>query len=189
MPCLKDKPISDSPLSVPTPSSIPVEVEVTSEPSLDSPLEPETSVKLPASSSSTPDHPSILETLDPVLEGSDEEEEHHEAQAQAVKDYQLARDRPGLPIATLDLFMFSLPPQFQRHSRLFLSSLFFCSFSAFQTAVSVSSSSPLLYRGLPCLLLSSSDLRVPLIDSWFIFLSTVIVLNFGLDDWLELAVK
>ncbi|KAI5677724.1 hypothetical protein M9H77_08674 [Catharanthus roseus] len=59
MSCLKDKPNSDSPLSVPTPSSILVEVEVTSEPSLESPLEPETNPELPAPSSSTPDPPSI----------------------------------------------------------------------------------------------------------------------------------
>ncbi|KAI5670914.1 hypothetical protein M9H77_11278 [Catharanthus roseus] len=42
---------------------------------------------------STPDPPNIPETLDPLLEGSDEEEEHPEAQAQALRDYQLARDR------------------------------------------------------------------------------------------------
>ncbi|KAI5654509.1 hypothetical protein M9H77_31696 [Catharanthus roseus] len=37
--------------------------------------------------------PSILETPDPILDGSDEEEEHPEAQTQALRDYQTARDR------------------------------------------------------------------------------------------------
>ncbi|KAI5657551.1 hypothetical protein M9H77_26344 [Catharanthus roseus] len=41
----------------------------------------------------TPGPPSIPETLDPVSEGSDEEVEHLETQAQALRDYQLARDR------------------------------------------------------------------------------------------------
>ncbi|KAI5658437.1 hypothetical protein M9H77_27230 [Catharanthus roseus] len=41
----------------------------------------------------TPGPPSILKTLDLVLEGSDEQVEHPEAQAQALRDYQLARDR------------------------------------------------------------------------------------------------
>ncbi|KAI5658473.1 hypothetical protein M9H77_27266 [Catharanthus roseus] len=74
-------------------NSIFSEVEVTSEPSLESPQEPETNLELPASSSSTPDPPSIPETLDPVLEGSDEEEAHPKAQAQALRDYQLVRNR------------------------------------------------------------------------------------------------
>ncbi|KAI5648146.1 hypothetical protein M9H77_34151 [Catharanthus roseus] len=73
-------------------------VEVTSESSLEPPQEPETNRELPAPSSSTPDPPNIPETLNPILEGSDEEEEHSEAQAQALKDYQLARDRVrGVP--------------------------------------------------------------------------------------------
>ncbi|KAI5671186.1 hypothetical protein M9H77_11550 [Catharanthus roseus] len=236
MPCLKDEPIFDSPSSVPTPNSIPVEVEVTFEPSLESPQEPETNPELSASPRSTLDPPSIPETLDPVLKGFDEEEEHPEVHAQALRDYQLVRaqsifnammnpwasnqDRwlkfewvrdagaghPGLPVVTLDVFMFSLPPQFKRHSRLFYSSLFFYSFSAFPRAVSVSSSSPLLYRGLPHLLLSSSDLRVPRRGRHFniatrtrrVSLYTaggsdttakVIVFNFGLVNWLEPAVK
>ncbi|KAI5642391.1 hypothetical protein M9H77_00180 [Catharanthus roseus] len=67
-------------------------VEVTSEPSLEPPQEPDNNQVLPTSSSSTPDPPSIPETIDPVLEGSDEEE-HPESQAQALRDYQLARDR------------------------------------------------------------------------------------------------
>ncbi|KAI5671159.1 hypothetical protein M9H77_11523 [Catharanthus roseus] len=231
MPCLKDEPISGSPSSVPTPNSIP---------------EPETNPELPATSSSTPDPPSIPKTLDPVLEVFDEEEEHPEAHAQALRDYQFVRDRvpqsiyipmmnpwasnqdrwlkfecvrdaepghPGLPVVTRDLFMFSLPPQFKRHSRLFCSSLFFCSFSAFLRSISVSSSSPLLYRGLLYLLLSSSELRVlsPLRDRHFhaaaqhrrvslyvsapyrfmldFFLLMAIVFNFGLVDCLERAVK
>ncbi|KAI5649232.1 hypothetical protein M9H77_35237 [Catharanthus roseus] len=93
MPCLTDKLISNSPPSVPTPSSIPVEVEVISEPPLESPLEPETNPVIPTPSSSTYIPSSILETPDPVLEGPDEEVEHPEAQAKALRDYQLARDR------------------------------------------------------------------------------------------------
>ncbi|KAI5659459.1 hypothetical protein M9H77_28252 [Catharanthus roseus] len=93
MPCLKDKLISDSPPSVPTPSSIPVEVEVIPEPPLESPLEPKTNLVIPAPSSSTHVPSSIPKTPDMVLEGSDEEVEHPEAQAQALSDYQLVRDR------------------------------------------------------------------------------------------------
>ncbi|KAI5675605.1 hypothetical protein M9H77_06555 [Catharanthus roseus] len=93
MPCLKDKPASDSPPNVPTPGSIPVEVEVTSEPSLEPTQEHETNEELVTPSSSILDPPSIPETLNPVLEDSDEEEEHPEAQAQALRDYQLARNR------------------------------------------------------------------------------------------------
>ncbi|KAI5675741.1 hypothetical protein M9H77_06691 [Catharanthus roseus] len=92
MPCLKDKLISDSPPSVPAPSSIPVEVEVIPEPLLESPLEPETNPVIPTPSSRTCSF-SIPENPDPVLEGSDKEVEHLEAQAQALRDYQLARDR------------------------------------------------------------------------------------------------
>ncbi|KAI5676832.1 hypothetical protein M9H77_07782 [Catharanthus roseus] len=40
-----------------------------------------------------PNLSNVPETLDPELEGSDEEEEHPEAQAQALRDYQLSRDR------------------------------------------------------------------------------------------------
>ncbi|KAI5675748.1 hypothetical protein M9H77_06698 [Catharanthus roseus] len=93
MPCLKDKRVSDSPPSIPTPSTIPVEVEVTSELSLEPTLEPENKEGLVTPSSSIPDPPSIPETLNPVLEDSDEEEEHPEAQAQALRDYQLARGK------------------------------------------------------------------------------------------------
>ncbi|KAI5675665.1 hypothetical protein M9H77_06615 [Catharanthus roseus] len=90
---LKDKPVSDSSPSVRTPSSIPVEVEVTSKPSLELTQEPETNEELVIPSSSIPDPPSILETLNPMLEDFDEEEEHPETQAQAFRDYQLARNR------------------------------------------------------------------------------------------------
>ncbi|KAI5659616.1 hypothetical protein M9H77_28409 [Catharanthus roseus] len=55
--------------------------------------EPETNPESSAPSSSTPVLPSIPETPDPILDGSDEEEEHPEALAQAFRDYQLARDR------------------------------------------------------------------------------------------------
>lgn len=85
MPCLKDKPISDNPPSVPIPSNILVEVETISEPSLDPPQEPETNPESSALSSSTLVLPSIPETPDPILDGSDEEEEHPEAQAQALR--------------------------------------------------------------------------------------------------------
>ncbi|KAI5678192.1 hypothetical protein M9H77_09142 [Catharanthus roseus] len=78
---------------VPTPSSISVEVETIYEPSLDPPQEPETYPESSAPSSSTPVLPSIPETPDPILYGSDEEEEHPKAQTQALRDYQLARDR------------------------------------------------------------------------------------------------
>ncbi|KAI5654257.1 hypothetical protein M9H77_31444 [Catharanthus roseus] len=68
-------------------------VEVSFEPPLESPLELETNPVIPTPSSSTPIPSSIPETPDPVLEGSDEEAEHPEAQAEALRDYQLARDR------------------------------------------------------------------------------------------------
>ncbi|KAI5676578.1 hypothetical protein M9H77_07528 [Catharanthus roseus] len=68
-------------------------VEVTSKHTLEPTQEPKTDRELVTPSSSTPDPPSIPETLDPVLEGSDEEEEHPEAQAQALREYQLASDR------------------------------------------------------------------------------------------------
>ncbi|KAI5666811.1 hypothetical protein M9H77_16664 [Catharanthus roseus] len=67
---------------------VPGEVEVTSEPSLEPSQEPETNEKLVTPSSSIPYPPSVLETRDTELEGSDEEEEHPEAQAQALRDYQ-----------------------------------------------------------------------------------------------------
>ncbi|KAI5666902.1 hypothetical protein M9H77_16755 [Catharanthus roseus] len=60
-----------------------------SEPSLESSKEPETNEELVMPSSSIPDPPSILETYDSELEGSDEKEEHPEAQAQALTDCQL----------------------------------------------------------------------------------------------------
>ncbi|KAI5654850.1 hypothetical protein M9H77_32037 [Catharanthus roseus] len=56
-------------------------------------IEPETNPEFSTLSSSTPVLPSIPETPDPILDGSDEEEEHPEAQAQALRYYQLARDR------------------------------------------------------------------------------------------------
>ncbi|KAI5659512.1 hypothetical protein M9H77_28305 [Catharanthus roseus] len=93
MPRLKDKLISDSPPSVPTPSSISVEVEVISEPLLESPLEPETNLVISTPFSSTLDPFSIPETPDLVLEDSDEDAEHLEPHAQALRDYQLERDR------------------------------------------------------------------------------------------------
>ncbi|KAI5664778.1 hypothetical protein M9H77_24101 [Catharanthus roseus] len=89
MPCHKDKPISDNPPSILTPSSIPVEVETISEPPLDPPQEPETNLESSAPSSST----LVAETSDPILDGSNEEEKYPEAQTQALRDYQLARDR------------------------------------------------------------------------------------------------
>ncbi|KAI5669381.1 hypothetical protein M9H77_19234 [Catharanthus roseus] len=63
---------------------------VMSEPPLESPLEPETNPMIPTPFSSTHVLSSILESPDPILEGSDEEVEHPEAQAQALRDYQLA---------------------------------------------------------------------------------------------------
>ncbi|KAI5677843.1 hypothetical protein M9H77_08793 [Catharanthus roseus] len=61
--------------------------------SFESPLEPETNPVIPTQSSSTLVPSSIPETSNPVLEGSDEEAEHPEAQVQAFRDYQLARNR------------------------------------------------------------------------------------------------
>ncbi|KAI5661666.1 hypothetical protein M9H77_20989 [Catharanthus roseus] len=55
--------------------------------------EPETNPESSAPSSSTPVLPSIPGTPDPILDASDKEEEHPEAQAQALRDYQLARVR------------------------------------------------------------------------------------------------
>ncbi|KAI5666058.1 hypothetical protein M9H77_15911 [Catharanthus roseus] len=89
MPCLKDKTITDNPSSVLSPSSIPVEVETIFEPPPEPPQEPETNSESSAPSSNTP----VPETSDLILDGSDEEEEHPEAQTQALRDYQLARDR------------------------------------------------------------------------------------------------
>ncbi|KAI5671211.1 hypothetical protein M9H77_11575 [Catharanthus roseus] len=68
-------------------------VEFISLPPLESPLEPETNPVIPTPSSSTPIPSSIPETPDLVSEGYDEEAEHPEAQDQAIRDYQLARDR------------------------------------------------------------------------------------------------
>ncbi|KAI5668707.1 hypothetical protein M9H77_18560 [Catharanthus roseus] len=51
----------------------------------DPPQEPETNPESSALSSSTLVLPSIPETPDPILDGSDEEEEHPEAQAQALR--------------------------------------------------------------------------------------------------------
>ncbi|KAI5672139.1 hypothetical protein M9H77_12503 [Catharanthus roseus] len=49
--------------------------------------------KLVTPSSSIPDPSSVPETLVPELEDSDEEEEHPKAQAQALRDYLLSRER------------------------------------------------------------------------------------------------
>ncbi|KAI5657256.1 hypothetical protein M9H77_26049 [Catharanthus roseus] len=62
-------------------SSIPVEVEVISEPSQEHTQEPETNEELDTPSSSVPDLTSVPETHIPELEGSDDEEEQPEAQA------------------------------------------------------------------------------------------------------------
>ncbi|KAI5672687.1 hypothetical protein M9H77_13051 [Catharanthus roseus] len=74
MPCLKDNTITDNPSCDPSPSSIPVEVETIFEPTLEPPHEPETNSESSAPSSSTP----VPEASDPILDGSDEEEEHPE---------------------------------------------------------------------------------------------------------------
>ncbi|KAI5649670.1 hypothetical protein M9H77_35675 [Catharanthus roseus] len=92
MPCLKDKPVSDSPSGIPRIGSIPVEVEVTFEPSQEHTHEPQTNEELDILSS-VPDLTSVLETDVLGLEGSDDEEDHPEAQAQTLRDYQLSRDR------------------------------------------------------------------------------------------------
>ncbi|KAI5652657.1 hypothetical protein M9H77_29844 [Catharanthus roseus] len=55
--------------------------------------EPKTNSESSALSSSTPVLPIISETPDPILDGSDAEEEYPEAQAQGLRDYQLTRDR------------------------------------------------------------------------------------------------
>ncbi|KAI5657619.1 hypothetical protein M9H77_26412 [Catharanthus roseus] len=89
MPCLKDNTITDNPSCDPSPSSILVEVEIIFEPTLEPPQEPETNSEFSAPSSST----LVPETSDPILDGSDEEEEHPETQTQALRDYQLARYR------------------------------------------------------------------------------------------------
>ncbi|KAI5673315.1 hypothetical protein M9H77_13679 [Catharanthus roseus] len=89
IPCLKDNTITNNPSCDPSPSSIPVEVETISEPTLEPPQELETNFVPSAPSSSSP----VPEASDPILDGSDEEEEHPEAQTQALRDYQLARDR------------------------------------------------------------------------------------------------
>ncbi|KAI5648414.1 hypothetical protein M9H77_34419 [Catharanthus roseus] len=67
--------------------SIPVKEEVTSEPSQEHTQEPETNEELDTPSSSVPDSTSVPETHIPKLEGSDDEEEHPKAQAQALRDY------------------------------------------------------------------------------------------------------
>ncbi|KAI5664981.1 hypothetical protein M9H77_24304 [Catharanthus roseus] len=89
MPCLKDNTITENPSCDPSPSSIPVEVETISESTLEPPQEPETNSESSAPSSSTP----VPETSDPILDGSDEEEKHPEAQTHTLRDYQLFRDR------------------------------------------------------------------------------------------------
>ncbi|KAI5665124.1 hypothetical protein M9H77_24447 [Catharanthus roseus] len=89
MPCLKENTFTDNPFCDPSPSSIPVEVMTISKPALEPTQEPKTNSKSSAPSSSTP----IPETSDPILDCSDEEEEHPEAQTQALRDYQLDRDR------------------------------------------------------------------------------------------------
>ncbi|KAI5656851.1 hypothetical protein M9H77_25644 [Catharanthus roseus] len=87
--CLKGNTITNNPSCDPSPSSIPVEVETISEPTVEPPQEPETNSKPSAPSSSSP----VPEASNPILDGSDEEEEHYEAQTQALRNYQLARDR------------------------------------------------------------------------------------------------
>ncbi|KAI5659357.1 hypothetical protein M9H77_28150 [Catharanthus roseus] len=72
MPCLKDNTITDTPSCDPFPSSIPVELETISEPTLEPPHEPETNFESSAPSSSGP----VPETSHPILDGSDEKEEH-----------------------------------------------------------------------------------------------------------------
>ncbi|KAI5658405.1 hypothetical protein M9H77_27198 [Catharanthus roseus] len=52
-----------------------------------------TAMELVTPSSRIHDPSSVPETLEPVLEGSDEEVDHPEAQAQALSNYQLVRDR------------------------------------------------------------------------------------------------
>ncbi|KAI5666307.1 hypothetical protein M9H77_16160 [Catharanthus roseus] len=89
LPCLKDNTITNNPSCDPSPSSIPVEVETISEPTLEPPQEPETNSEPSTPSSSSP----VPKASDPILDGSDEEEEHPEAQTQALRDYQLTRDR------------------------------------------------------------------------------------------------
>ncbi|KAI5666154.1 hypothetical protein M9H77_16007 [Catharanthus roseus] len=91
--------------------------------------EPETNPESSAPSCSTPVLPSIHETPDPILDGSDEEEEHPEAQAQALRNYQLARDRVrrvpedhpwGLPVTLVTIeadsegAIFDLPVAYSR---------------------------------------------------------------------------
>ncbi|KAI5668782.1 hypothetical protein M9H77_18635 [Catharanthus roseus] len=70
MPCLKDKPVSNSSPSFPTLGSIPVEVEITSEPSLEPSQEPKTNEELVTPSSDIPNPPSVLETRETELEES-----------------------------------------------------------------------------------------------------------------------
>ncbi|KAI5667870.1 hypothetical protein M9H77_17723 [Catharanthus roseus] len=65
--------------------SIPVEVEITSEPSQEHTQELETNEELETLSSSVLDPTSVPETHIPELEGSDDEEEYLDAQAQALK--------------------------------------------------------------------------------------------------------
>ncbi|KAI5667014.1 hypothetical protein M9H77_16867 [Catharanthus roseus] len=83
--------------------------DVTSKSSLEPTQEPETNEELVTPSNSIPDPPSIPETLKSVLEDSDEKEEHPEAQAQALRDYQLARDRFFHKLRALILMKFFLP--------------------------------------------------------------------------------
>ncbi|KAI5673655.1 hypothetical protein M9H77_14019 [Catharanthus roseus] len=123
MPCLKDNTITDNPSCDPSPSSIPVEVETISEPTLEPPQEPETN-----SESSAPSSTPVPETSDPILDGSDEEEEHLEAQTQALSDYQLARVRVLLTTLGFSSFSFG--------SAVALLSLFWCFYAVNQSSLS-----------------------------------------------------
>ncbi|KAI5681059.1 hypothetical protein M9H77_02286 [Catharanthus roseus] len=62
------------------------EVEVTSEPSHEHTLKPELALE-------TNEESNVLEPNEPILDNSDDDENHPEAQAQALRDYQLPRDR------------------------------------------------------------------------------------------------
>ncbi|KAI5666438.1 hypothetical protein M9H77_16291 [Catharanthus roseus] len=87
MPCLKAKTNPNSPSDIPVNGNIPVEVEDTFEPSQPHD-QPETSGGSDITTSQQP------ETSTPESEISDEDDEDHpEAQAQALRDYQLSRDR------------------------------------------------------------------------------------------------
>lgn len=83
---LKAKTVLESSTNVPTVGNIPVEVEDTSGPSQEYTHEPETNEELDVLAS-------LLETDVPELENFNDDEDHPEAQAQALRDYQLSRDR------------------------------------------------------------------------------------------------